>query len=66
MCAKNQYKGIEHKVTKAKKGARRTLALDQSSRITGYAIYDDKTLVDYGRFETSLEDEIERAHQLKQ
>ena len=29
------------------------LALDQSSRITGYAIFEDSKLVKYGKFEVS-------------
>ena len=27
------------------------LALDQAARVTGYAIFEDKTLIDYGSFE---------------
>lgn len=67
ICNQNQFKQIEHKVTKKKEGgSKRILALDQSSRITGYAIYDDKQLIEYGIFETQLEDEIKRARQLKE
>jgi len=66
ICLKNTYKEIEHKVTKKKTNKKRLIALDQSSRITGYSIYDGKELIDYGVFETQLEDEIQRAHQLKE
>ena len=38
----------------------RLLALDQSSRITGYAIFEDNNLVDYGKFELKTDDVGER------
>ena len=42
------------------KGVKRTLALDQASKITGYAIFDDTKLVKYGTFTTTAADDIER------
>lgn len=66
VCSANTLKVNEHKVIKKRSGARRVLALDQSSRISGYSIYDDKELIDYGKFETQLSDEISRAKQLKE
>ena len=36
--------------------ARRLLALDQSSRVSGYAIFVDEQLITYGKFEFSQED----------
>ena len=42
------------------KGVKRTLALDQASKVTGYAIFDDTKLVKYGTFTTTAEDDIER------
>lgn len=42
------------------KGVKRTLALDQASKITGYAIFDDTKLVKYGTFSTTATDDIER------
>ena len=66
MCSANALKVNEHKIIKKRFGARRVLALDQSSRVSGYSIYDDKELIDYGKFETQLSDEISRAKQLKE
>lgn len=42
------------------KGVKRTLALDQASKVTGYAIFDDTKLVKYGTFSTSSDDDVER------
>lgn len=42
------------------KGVKRTLALDQASKVTGYAIFDDTKLVKYGAFTTTAADDIER------
>ena len=42
------------------KGVKRTLALDQASKVTGYAIFDNTKLVKYGTFSVSLNDDIER------
>ena len=42
------------------KGVKRTLALDQASKVTGYAIFDDTKLIKYGTFVTSSDDDIER------
>ena len=43
-----------------KKGVFRTLALDQSSRINGYAIYDNDTLITYGIYETTSYKSVDR------
>ena len=50
----------DDKVLPKPKGAKRTLALDQASKVTGYAIFDDTKLVKYGTFVTSSDDDIER------
>ena len=42
------------------KGVKRTLALDQASKVTGYAIFDDAKLIKYGTFSTSAADDISR------
>ena len=42
------------------KGVKRILALDQASKVTGYAIFDDTKLIKYGTFVTSSDDDIER------
>lgn len=50
----------DDKVLPKPKGVKRTLALDQASKVTGYAIFDDDKLVKYGTFSTSSNDDIER------
>ena len=50
----------EGEVLPKPKSTKRTLALDQASKITGYAIFDDDKLVKYGTFSTSSDDDIER------
>ena len=42
------------------KGVKRTLALDQARKVTGYAIFDDTKLIKYGTFTTTAADDIER------
>lgn len=42
------------------KGVKRILALDQASKVTGYAVFDDTKLVKYGTFTTNAADDVER------
>lgn len=65
ICKNNRYKNIETKVIEKKKGSYRVLALDQSTKITGYSIFDDNKLIKYGTFETNLDDEIARDSSVK-
>ena len=48
------------------KGATRILALDQASHNTGYAIFDNDTLISSGVFETNASAEIERIAAIKE
>ena len=57
--SKMEIKQTEEVLPKSK-GVKRTLALDQASKVTGYAIFDDTKLVKYGTFATSSNDDIER------
>lgn len=66
ICNQNSYKEQNTKIIPKKKGAIRVLALDQATRITGWSIYDEKELIKYGLFETSLDDEIARDHAIKE
>lgn len=44
----------------------RMLALDQASRITGWAIFEDGELIEYGKIDLSKEDQIgQRLHALR-
>ena len=40
----------------------RTLALDQSSRVTGWAVFDDGELYNYGKFSATQTDVGDRLH----
>ena len=44
----------------------RTLALDQSSHITGWAVFEDKTLLEYGKFELTNSDLGVRLKQIRE
>ena len=65
ICNENQVKNIAKVVTPKKKNVVRTFALDQSTRITGWSMYDGKELINYGVFETSLDNEFERVNAIK-
>ena len=44
----------------------RMLALDQASRVTGWAIFEDGELIEYGKIDLSKEDQIgQRLHDLR-
>ncbi len=65
ICNQNKYKEQDTKVIPKQKGIRRTLALDQSTRINGWSIYDNTELVKYGIFISYCDDEIERDTEIK-
>lgn len=60
VCKQLTFKSNAEEVVPKPKGVKRTLALDQSSRVTGYAIFDDAKLVKYGTFSTSAAEDIDR------
>lgn len=64
ICRDNQFKK-DMKVAPKGKDVFRTLALDQATHITGYALFDNDFLIKFGTFETNLEDEIARDNKLK-
>ena len=59
-CKQKQEIKQDMEVQPKPKGVKRTLALDQASKVTGYAIFDDTKLVKYGTFTTTAADDIER------
>lgn len=65
ICKNNVFKEQDMKIIPKKKGAKRILALDQSTRITGWSIYDSGELIKYGTFITDLDDEIQRDRAIK-
>ena len=65
ICNKNKYKEQDNKIIPKEKGVRRTLALDQSTRINGWSVYDNNKLIKYGVFTSNYDDEIERDTEIK-
>ena len=65
ICKENKYKEQDFKIVPKEKGIRRTLALDQSTRINGWSIYDGNKLIKYGIFTVNFDDEIERDNNIK-
>ena len=61
ICQNNKNKQIVNiKAIPKKKDVYRVLAVDQSSRKNGYAIYDDKELIAYGVYESTSTSPLER------
>ena len=63
---RERLKTKEFKNTKKRNGDFRILVLDQATHISGYAIYNNKNLIDYGSFEAVGETDTERSLQVKQ
>lgn len=66
ICMRERLKTKEFKNTKKKKSEYRILALDQATHISGYAVFNNKNLIDYGTFESVGQNDIERSIQVKQ
>lgn len=65
-CSTNSFKVTDDKIIAKKKGIKRVLALDQSTQVSGWSVYDDRQLIKYGIFYTSLENQELRDHALKE
>lgn len=65
ICNQNPYKDIDIKAIPKPQGARRVLALDQSTKISGWSIFDDDKLVSYGIFQVASDDEMKRCSEVK-
>lgn len=65
ICAQNQLKDIENNIIPKKNNEFRVLALDQATKVSGWAIFSNEKLIKYGTFETQLENEIQRDIQIK-
>lgn len=64
--AGDPYKVKKNKVPQKGADVTRILALDAATGVTGYSIYDDRTLVGYGIFKTSAAlPTVERINQVK-
>ena len=66
ICMREKLKTKEFKNTKKKKDEYRILGLDQATHITGYSVFSNKNLIDYGTFEAFGDNDIERSVQVKQ
>ena len=67
ICKKNTARQIQNISARPKeKDTYRILALDQSSHLTGWSIYDDQKLIAYGVHEATGAREDERNHEVKE
>lgn len=66
ICNKNHLKQISFEVTPKKKDVYRILALDQSTHLTGWSIYDNENLIAYGIYESVMTGQIERMNEIKE
>lgn len=66
ICSKNPLKFSEMKVIPKKNGTTRILALDQASNISGWAIFDNKELVQCGIFKTNQATLVEKIEAVRQ
>lgn len=64
VCKQNIYKNKEFKVV-SKDKKYRILALDQATKVTGWAVYDDQDLVAYGIFTAKEQDPIARDNTIR-
>ena len=65
-CMRERLKTKEFHNTKKKQGDYRILALDQATHISGYAVFNNKNLINYGSFEAIGDNDIERSVNVKQ
>lgn len=65
ICKQNKFKS-DISIPSKSKNTYRILALDQASKISGWAILDNKELIKYGIFEADNLDEVPRFNQIKQ
>lgn len=65
ICIANYEKLNSNIIVKKKQGNNRILSLDQASYKTGWAIFDDEKLIQYGVFETNSNNETQRYNEIK-
>ena len=66
ICMREHLKVKDFRGRKKRKGEYRVLALDQATHCTGYAVFNNRELVDSGTFEARGDNEIARCMQVKQ
>lgn len=65
ICASNSFKFSSQTIIEKKPGIKRILALDQATNRTGWAVFDNKQLVQYGVYEASGSLEEQHIHSVK-
>lgn len=65
ICQQNKLKNSTKEIVAKPKGAKRTLALDQSTHLTGWAIFDNQQLIKYGVFDAGNGEEEARIDQIR-
>ena len=65
-CEKEEKEGQHIEIQPKTKGTIRVLALDQATQISGWAIYDDKNLVAYGKIDFTQTNVFERISKIRQ
>lgn len=65
VCKSNELSRQDQEVLPKPKGVKRIIALDQASKTTGFAIYDNNKLVKYGTFTTTADEDIDRFAMIK-
>ncbi len=65
ICRENKYNNFSNEIIPKDKLKQRTVALDQATHITGFAIFDGDELINAGSFEATADDEIERDIEIK-
>lgn len=66
LCVGNTFKVKDFKNQKKKKGEFRILAFDQASYTSGYSLYSNRNLIDYGTYTVTGNSDIERIGLIKQ
>lgn len=65
VCNANNYKPVENKIIPKTGIKKRILALDDATHDTGWAIFDDNSLIKYGVFSVNQATEVERISAIK-
>ena len=66
ICMRERLKTKEFKNTKKKAGDYRILAIDQATHTSGFAVFNNKDLIEYGSFTAIGDNDFERSLQVKQ
>ena len=64
-CKKNSLIKFDGTIIPKPKGVRRVLALDQATHVSGWSVFDDEKLVNFGVFKTTMNEEMARCTEIK-